>query len=317
MTRRRKRPDPAEGALQALHTLHPDLDRGVQGEAIAQALRNPSFRVVAKAAALAGERGLHERIPDLLAAWPRFLEDGAQRDPQCLAKAAIAAALLALEYAGVEFWLAGIRCVQLEPAWDKAIDTAVDIRCHSALGLVNSRHHRAIVELTTLLNDPELRVRAGAARAISCGDPQQAEPLLRFKILIGDPRAEVLGECFSALLAVAPEDSMALVGSRLVDADEAVRDYAALALGESRHPLALAQLQAAWDDLRVSAGMRPVLARAAALHRTEAAFDWLVGIIAAGSNRDAAIAADALSVFERNTKLMQRVKDARAAREGA
>lgn len=110
---------------------------------------------------------------------------------------------------------------------------------------------------------------------------------------------------------------MALVGSRLADDDEAVRDYAALALGESRHPQALDELKAAWEDRRVSPELRGVLSRAAALHRSEAAFDWLIGIIGNGSAEDAATAADALSVFERNTRLMQRVKDARAAREGA
>jgi HEAT repeat protein len=313
MTRRR-RLDPAEEALQALAALHPETDRAAQNAAISQALANPSFRVVARAARLAGERALHERTADLLAAWPRFLQDGVKQDPQCLAKTAIAAALLALECDDVDFWLAGIRCRQLEPSWERAVDTAVDVRCNCALGLVNSRYSRAIIELAALLNDPERGVRVGAARAISCGNPHQAEPLLRFKILVGDAEAEVLGECFTALLAIAPEDSVALVGARLADTDEAVRDYAALALGESRHPLALDALQAAWSGVWVSAGLRGVLARAAALHRSEPAFDWLIGIIEKGRSEDAAIAADALSVYDRNIRLMERVKAAQAAR---
>lgn len=314
MSRAGKRPDPAEEALQALNALHPDADRAAQNEAVSQALSHPSFRVVAKAARLAGERALHERIPDLLAAYPRFVQDGAKQDPQCLAKAAITGALLALECDDVTFWLAGIRCVQPEPAWGRAVDTAVDVRCHCAMGLVNSGHRRAIVDLTALLNDPERRVRAGAAQAISCGEPSQAEPLLRFKIQVGDQDAEVLGECFTALLALAPEDSLPLIASRLQDRDEAVREYAALALGESRHPLALEHLQAAWNAPLVSPSLRTTLARAAALHRSEAAFDWLVGIIGKGREEDAAIAADALSVFERNATLLQRVKAAQAAR---
>src|SRR5690606_33844184 len=208
-----------------------------------------------------------------------------------------------------------IHMVQLEPSWGKSIDTAVDVRCNCALGLVNSGHNRAIVELTALLNDPEKRVRAGAARAISCGDPRQAEPLLRFKIEVGDKDPEVLAECFSAVLSIATEDSMALVGGRLSDKDEAVRDYAALALGESRHPLALDQLIAAWKRPFVSTDLRGVLARAAALHRSEAAFDWLVGVIRNGTEQDAELAADALSVYERNSALMKRVADAQAARK--
>lgn len=314
MRRTRTRPDATEAALRALSALPPDADRATLGRVIGEALTDPSFRVVARAAAMAGERGMHERTADLLAAWSRFIADGPKQDPQCLAKAAITAALLSLEHDGAEFWLAGIRTVQLEPSWGKSIDTAVDVRCNCALGLVNSRYSRAIVELAPLLNDPEKRVRAGAARAISCGDPRQAEPLLRFKIEVGDTDPEVLAECFSALLSIAPEESMALVGGRLSDKDEAVRDYAALALGESRHPLALDQLIAAWKQPFASAGLRGVLARATALHRSEAAFDWLVGVIEQGTTMDAELAADALSVYERNATLMKRVADAQAAR---
>ncbi|HWL61965.1 MAG TPA: hypothetical protein VNQ32_04170 [Steroidobacteraceae bacterium] len=90
--RNRKRPDPAESALQALNALQPDTDRATQNQLLSEALANPSFRVVARAATLAGERMLHERNSDLLSAWPRFLDDPAKRDPQCIAKSAICAA---------------------------------------------------------------------------------------------------------------------------------------------------------------------------------------------------------------------------------
>jgi hypothetical protein len=56
------------------------------------------------------------------------------------------------------------------------------------------------------------------------------------------------------------------------------------------------------------------LIRAAALHRTEPAFDWLVSIIADGTRAQADIAADALAVYERNTKLIERVRTALAKR---
>jgi hypothetical protein len=61
--------------------------------------------------------------------------------------------------------------------------------------------------------------------------------------------------------------------------------------------------------------MRAVLIRAAALHRTEAAFDWLVSIIETGSRAQAEIAMDALSVYERNTKLLERVRAAMTNRD--
>jgi HEAT repeat protein len=309
------RPRPEEAKLDALNALDPSSDRTVQNEAVGRALKDKHYRVVAKAAALAGERALHERLPDLLEAYARFLQDPVKKDPNCIAKTAITGALLAIECRDVQFYLEGIRYRQLEPVWGGTADTAVDVRCNCAMGLVSSSYFRAVPELAALLNDPEKRVRAGAARAISCGSPREAESLLRFKVLVGDTDPEVVGECFTALLAIAPEECLPLVASRLSANDDAVRDFAALALGESRHPSALQHLKNAWDDVLVSPEMRAVLIRAAAVHRTEQAFDWLIGIIENGSAKQAEVAADALSVYERNTKLSERVQAALASRK--
>jgi HEAT repeat protein len=309
------RPRPEEAKLDALNALDPSADRAVQNEALRRALQDKHARVVAKGAMLAGERALHERIPDLIEAYARFLVDPVKRDPSCLAKKAIAGALVALECRDVEFYLAGIGYRQLEPVWGGTADTAVDVRCQCAMGLVNAGYFRAIQELAPLLNDPEKHARGGAARAISCGNPREAEALLRFKVLVGDSEPEVLAECFTALLAIAPEESLPLVASRLADKEDSVRDFAALALGESRHPKALQYLQKAWEDVLVRDDMRAVLIRAAAVHRSEAAFDWLISIIEDGNAKQAEVAADALSVYERNTKLMDRVKAAQAGRK--
>jgi hypothetical protein len=310
----RSKPDSGEEELAQLAALDPAAPRAIQKQAISEALASKQARVVARAATLAGERNLHELIPDLVAAWPRFLDSPVKKDPRCLAKTAITAALLGLEYEEPEFWLAGMRYRQLEPGWGAAADSAVDIRGNSALALANSRYSRATAEIALLLNDSERGARIGAARAISCCHPLEAEPLLRFKIAVGDVDAEVLGECFSGLLAIAPEESMTLVAERLRNPDAGICDYAALALGESRHPAALKHLQDAWLVTPTSVELRQVLARAAALHRSPEAIDWLVSIIERGDDKSADIAADALSVFDRNEKLMERVKAALAAR---
>jgi hypothetical protein len=307
----RSKPDSGEEALAALD---PAAARTSQKQTISQALASKQARVVARAATLAGERNLHELIPGLVTTWSRLLDSPVKKDPRCLAKTAITGALLRLEYEDPQFWLAGIRYRQLEPGWGAAADSAVDIRCNSALALANSRYSRAVAELAVLLNDPERPVRSGAAHAISCCNPLEAEPLLRFKIAVGDADPEVLGECFSGLLAIAPDESMGLVAERLRDSDTGVPDYAALALGESRHPAALKYLQEAWTSTPPSSELRQVLARSAALHRSEAALDWLVSIIERGDAKSAELAADALSVFDRNEKLMQRAEAALAAR---
>ena len=309
------RPRPEEAKLDALNALEASTDRAVLNDAVGKALQDKHYRVAGKGALLAEERQLAERIPDLLAAYARFLQDPIKRDPNCIAKKAIVRALVALECRDVQFYLEGVRYVQLEPAWGKPVDTAVDVRGSCALGLVNSGYPRAVQELASLLSDPEPRAREAAAQAISCGYPREAEALLRFKVLVGDEHPEVLSQCFTGLLAIAPEECMAFVAANLSHKDDAVRDFAALALGESRHALALKHLRERWNDVFVSDGMRGVLIRAAAVHRTDEAFDWLLSIIESGSKKQAQVAADALSVYERNTRLAERVKVALARRK--
>lgn len=309
------RPRPEEAKLDALNALDLD-DRPVLNESIGKALQDKNYRVVGKAASIAEERQLHERVPDLLAAYARFLQDAVKRDPNCIAKKAIVRALVALECRDAQFYLEGIRYVQMEPAWGTPVDTAVDVRGSCAMGLVSSGYVRAVPELAILLADEEVRAREAAVRAISCGYPREAEALLRFKVLVGDAYPEVLAECFTGLLAIAPDESLAFVASKLAHADDAVRDFAALALGESRHPSALKYLRERWDDVFVSPEMRAVLIRAAAVHRSEEAFEWLLSIIESGGKKEAEVAVDALSVYERNVKLAERVKEALAKRGG-
>jgi hypothetical protein len=308
----RKTPDEK---IEALGALSATAERAVQNEVIQKALEDKHFRVVAKAATLAGERSLHERTADLVSAYARFLHDPVKRDPNCLAKQAIARALVTLDCQDVNFFLEGIRYRQLEPVWGGTADTAVDLRCSCAMGLASSGYWRAAQELTALLNDKESRARQGAVRAISCCNPREAEALIRFKVLIGDEEPDVIAECFTALLSVAADDNLQFIADLLSGKDEALRDLAALALGESRHPGAFQHLRTAWEDVLVTPARRAVLIRAAALHRTEPAFDWLINIIETDAREHAEIAVDALSVYERNTKLIERVQAALANRK--
>ena len=106
---------------------------------------------------------------------------------------------------------------QPEPVWGGSVDTAVDVRVSCAMGLVNTRYPRALIDLVGLLADPEPRARAGAARAIACAEPLAAEAVLRIKALTGDAEAEVVGECLVGLLQVEPEESPGFVAGFLDD----------------------------------------------------------------------------------------------------
>lgn len=300
--------------LSELEDAAADADRAVQRAALEAALADRHARLVARAARLAADLLLHELIPNLLAAYPRFVDQPTKRDPNCLAKKAIARALVGLDCDDIEFFRAGLRYRQREPVWGGTVDTAVDVRCSCAMGLVASGHPRALVELCESLADPEADARAGAVRAIACGNPREAELLLRAKIACGDPEPQVVAECFVGLLGVAPDESVDFVAGFLVDGNEAIREAAALALGESRHAAALERLKAAWQDVLPLPGLRRTLIRAAAIHRSEPAFDWLVALVADADARVADDVVDVLSVHRHNGKLARRIAAALAAR---
>lgn len=302
-----------EEKLEALSSLDLGNDPKRGQDALKAALGDRHYRVVAKAAELGAERMFYDLDPLLREAYRRFLHDPVKRDPNCVAKRAIARALVALECNNVAFFLEGARYRQMEPVWGGSVDSAIDVRNSCAMGLVATGYPRALHELTQLLNDSEARARQGAVRAIACGNPREAELLLRFKVLIGDPEPEVVGECFTGLLSVAPEECLPFVAQYLSSADEAIGELAALALGESRLAGALASLQKAWESELIATDFR-VLVRAAALHRSDAAFDWLVSIVAQSEVSLGEATLEALAMYKHNARLTNRLKDALAGR---
>jgi hypothetical protein len=297
--------DTALAALEALPA-----DRNSRSAALVEALRARQARIVAKAARLAEDGLCYELIPALLAAFLRFLDKPVKTDPSCLAKKALAHALVALDCDDADFFRRGIAYRQHEPVWGGTADTAVDVRASCAMGLVASGYSRALVELTAMLHDPEAAARAAAVRAVACGNPREAEQLLRARVHAGDVEPAVLGECFTGLLAVAPDDSVSFVAAYLSHADDAVRELAALALGESRLEAALAPLKEAWNGVLVPETFRRALLRAAAAHRSEAAADWLLELVAEARIAVALDVLEALSLYRHNAKLAQRLEAA-------
>jgi hypothetical protein len=308
LTRGAKDRSTIDEQLAALDAL--PAERNQKIETLTRALAHKHYRIAAKAARLAEDALLYELVPTLLAAYPRFLDKPLKADPSCFAKKALARALVALDCSNTEFFRRGLEYRQLEPVWGGTADTAVDVRTSCAMGLVASGYSRALVELTALLNDADAGARIGAVRAIACGNPREAELLLRAKAHGGDAEPQVLGECFTGLLAVEPDESLQFVAVYLEHADDAVRELAALALGESRLDGALAHLKKAWDGVLLRDEFRRALLRAAAAHRSEEAFDWLLAIVGDARIAVALEAVEALAIYRHNAKLKQRVATA-------
>jgi HEAT repeat protein len=267
--------------------------------------------VVARAAKLAGELGSVSLVPEMSAAFQRFLADPS-KDKGCLAKIAIVEALTRLEHRDPEVFLQGIDHVQREPVWGGFEDTAAWLRGLSAIGLVGCDPPRVLARLVDLLADPEKPARLGAARALGGVGGPEAAVLLRLKLHHGDPEVEVLSECFHALLALeTPAESTSFVSRFLDHSEEAVAEAAALALGESRHPQGLEILRRSFERSRAS--VRPVLLFAMALLRTGPATEFLVSLLAAEDVETARGSLSALGPFLYNDELRERVRIAVAA----
>jgi HEAT repeat protein len=310
---RAKDPAPSiDEQLAALESL--PADRAEQLRQLERALGDRHYRVVAKAARLAEDGLLYDLVPALLAVYPRFLDKPVKSDPNCLAKKAITRALVALDCDDTQFFTRGLAYRQPEPVWGGTRDTAADVRSACAMGLVATGYPRALVELTTLLNDAEAEARLGAARAIACGNPRDAELLLRSKVLAGDAEPAVLGECFTGLLGVEPDESLAFVAEFLRHPDEAVQELAALALGESRLDAALPPLQQAWNEVLVGETLRRTLLRAITAHRSEKALEWLLALVAAARPAMAVEIIEALALYKHNAKLAERLESVLAQR---
>ena len=234
-----------EQKLAALEMLHSaGAFAGARVAAIRKALKDPNNYFVSKAAAIAAEFALTDLIPDLIAAFDRFLIDSSKSDPQCWAKNAIAKTLKDFAHDDASFYLRGIKHIQLEGVWGGSEDTAATLRGMCAFGLATCSIPRAeamrhLVDL--LAADCEKSVRADAARAIAQLGGVESVLLLRLKALAGDSEPEVTGQCLAALLALSPRDYIPFVADFL-NADSDVRFEAAAALGELPDPAAVTAL---------------------------------------------------------------------------
>ena len=307
---KRRKSEAVDAKLAELEDIAALSDAAEIAQRLKAALGHRHYRVVARAAGLCADKLAYDLAPALVSAYQRFLVDPVKTDKTCRAKRAIVRALYELDYDDTSFYSEAMRYRQPEPVWGGSVDTAVELRCTSALGLAATGYPRAAIELVELLNDPELQARIGAVRAIALLNPFQAEIILRAKVLQGDPEPEVIGECFSALLSVEPQESLGFVGRYLGDKSPDVQEMAALALGDSRLDGVLDVLRSHWEEGMPGAALRRVLLRAIALLRHSGAYDFLLERIASDSAETAMAAIDALAIYHHNELLKGRVREA-------
>lgn len=283
-------------------------------ETLAEALRKAPSAAVARAARLARDRQIEELRDDLCDSFARFFVEPLRRDAGCLAKTAIAEALVRLEHADPAPFLRGIRWVQLEPVFGGRADTAVDLRGACAFGLAGLGGDEPFLAVVELLADGEAPARISAARALAASGRREAPAVLRLRALLPDPEPRVLSETLLALLRCDEEAGLALAGRVIAAADASRALAAAVALGESRLAAALPLLRDSLAHAVLPELRRGTLLAIAALRREEA-FAFLLGAVGEGSPSGAEEALEALSTLAADGSLRSRIEAAVAARD--
>lgn len=298
-----------EAKLKRLRELRHDYAAPEVSAELRSALGDQSSLVASAAAEIVGARLLAELAPDLVAAFERFMIEPEESDKQCRAKTAIVVALNQLEYEREEVFRLGVRHVQGYP-----MDTAVHLRANAAFALTRIRVPDLLSLLVDLLVDRESIVRRAAAQALGASGFAAAVPLLRFKTRCGDADPAVIGECLSALMSLAPAESLPFLAEYLHGHAEAVQEGAAFALGESRRPDALQLLLDYWPRARGGA-LQDVILLAVAMTRLPKALDFLIGLIAAEPQAIALATVAALRIHRHHDAIKARVAAAVSAKK--
>jgi HEAT repeat protein len=268
-------------AIDALRSAPADAQRDA---ALRKALADRNNYISAKAARVAGDVRSPVLVPDLLAAFDRFMSNPVKTDPQCWAKVAIITALSELGHEESEVYIRGLRHIQMEPVWGGQDDTAAALRANSALALAACRGISDLDALECLLEvlfDRDKTVRTETARAIARIDRRESALILRLRALAGDAEPEPLGAIYSAVLALEGKRGIPFV-ARFLDIGGDAAQEAALALGGTHEPAAFAALQAAVERAAEPPILRTLLT-AIALTRLPEAINFLISQARAGS----------------------------------
>ncbi|MFK7818602.1 MAG: HEAT repeat domain-containing protein [Planctomycetaceae bacterium] len=253
---------------------------------------------------------------ELLAAYRRFLIEPGEspdKDKNCRAKLPLVEALNRQRFDDPEFYLEGMKYVQMEPVYGAPSgyeDTAVHVRGACAYGLIDvplASQNEMLFALVDLLNDKQYPAREHAARALGSTGLMAAAPVLRMKVLTGDSRIEVIGACLSGLMQYRDSHSLEFVSKFLSNKTPNLAVEAGLALAESRSEEAVRRLIAAADKLH--SDIRQPLLMSVGLSRLPIAVDYLVNLIEKNGH-DAATAVQALSPSRFDMATKDRVREA-------
>lgn len=303
--------DPIEGALERLDGVDAHSAEGKQQ--LKKALEGRYALVAGKAARIAGDALLAELAGPLASAFARLIARGAEGDKGCMALTAIARALVQIDHDDAALFRRGMKHIQMEATWGGSVDVAAEFRATCAMGLANSRDHKKLQAMVELLADAEWGARVGALKAICVVGSEAASTLLRYKALLGDTEPDVVQECLAGLLALEGGEALPLVGKLAESKNPEAREAALLALGASRRNDAMEWLKARYEEV-ADVDTKKCIVLALASSRTEAAMEFVLGLIRDGSRATAVMAVSAMSVYRNDPRLRDEIVRAAESR---
>lgn len=304
--------DPSRDALNELRSMEREEATADGIARLRKLLGHRSNHVVGRAARLATAWNATALLPEVLAAFERFLQSPVKTDPGCEAKQPLIEALFALEHSDPSVYLAGARHFQLEPSFGPPIDTAAGVRGASGHALLFTGYPDAWYTMAALANDPEPRTRRMAMESLGGTGAYHAELLLRMAVLAGDSEPDITALGLQGLMRCEPSRSLPFVQEFLSAPDPVVAEGAALAIGEARLAESFSVLRASWDSLGLRASPA-LLLLPMALTRADEAFEFLLGVVRDERRPLALSALDALALFMMDPERLSAI--ARAVKE--
>jgi HEAT repeat protein len=275
---------------------------------IREGLTHRHWMAVEQAARLVARHQLQDFDAELAAVFARFRENGAKTDPGCRAKAAALTTLDGLERFDPEPFLEAIRYAQHEPALGGAVDTAAGVRQRATFALLRQCHSEGLLYAAERLADPELAVRIGVAEALGVYGGPGAAALVIHRLLARD-EPDVLLACASSALNLESDFATPLLRAWLHGSDDASREIAALAFGQSKRAEHVELLIEWADELGFERDIELSI-RALSMQRSERARKYLLELVSGSSPSKARSAANALAEHRYDAQLARALADA-------
>lgn len=217
-------------------------------------LKDRSHYVGALAAEALAECADIRLLPQLIALFDWFAEDGLGRDTGCHIRSHLAGMFGRMEaQSAVDTLRAAIKTRQMEAVGGLPTDTAVHLRANCALALAQLRPPDALRDIALLLFDEgkgaitaashakyvTIECRKAAAQALAhLANPQGIVPLAIKLTYDADEAPEVLQECLQAVVDLEDERGMELLTPYLSHSDSHLAAFACLMVARARDPQA-------------------------------------------------------------------------------